>query len=314
MPSLFEVQSAMRARLLDEANPVAAALLAEALMGADRLSIYHNTSRIALTNTLRVNYPAVQRLVGEDFFAAAADIFITQEPPRMACLDFYGAAIPEFLERFQPAASLPYLPDVARLERAVSRALHAAAAKELAPAELADLPQSAQGSVSFVPHPSVGLLSSNYPVDTIWRAVLAPDDAALAAIDLNSGSVWLLVERTAGPSRSPGSTNGAGDLPRRCSPAGCCPMRSNVPTVTKRRPGLPRTSRPDVSSESHPPRCATHNGSGALICAAPPTNCPPFAPPRARSNGRTSSSIAFLTRCLLFPCGLRSPPCFGIRR
>jgi hypothetical protein len=116
----------------------------------------------------------------------------------MACLDFYGGAFPEFLERFQPAASLPYLPDVARLERAVSRALHAAAAKALAPAELADLPQSAQGSVSFVPHPSVGLLSSNYPVDTIWRAVLAPDDAALAAIDLNSGSVWLLVERTAG--------------------------------------------------------------------------------------------------------------------
>ena len=38
---------------------------------------------LALTNTLRLNYPAVQRLVGEDFFAAAADIFITQEPPRM---------------------------------------------------------------------------------------------------------------------------------------------------------------------------------------------------------------------------------------
>jgi hypothetical protein len=64
MPSLLEVQSAMRARLLDEANPVAAALLAEALMGADRLSIYRNTSRIALTNTLRLNYLAVQRLVG----------------------------------------------------------------------------------------------------------------------------------------------------------------------------------------------------------------------------------------------------------
>src|SRR6516225_5853947 len=44
MPSLLEVQSAMRARLLDEANPVTAALLAEALTRADRLSIYRNTS------------------------------------------------------------------------------------------------------------------------------------------------------------------------------------------------------------------------------------------------------------------------------
>jgi hypothetical protein len=198
MPSLLEVQSAIRAQLLDDANPVAAALLAETLTPADRLSIYRNTSRIALTNTLRLNYPAVQRLVGEDFFAAAANIFITKEPPRMAWLDFYGAAFPEFLERFKPAASLPYLPDIARLERAVSRALHAADAKGLAPAELANLPQSAQGSVSFVPHPSVCLLSSEYPVDAIWRAVLAGDDAALAAIDLDSSGDWLLVERAAG--------------------------------------------------------------------------------------------------------------------
>jgi hypothetical protein len=135
--------------------------------------------------------------VGEEFFAAAAEIYITKDPPRMAWLDFYGAAFPEFLQRFTPAASLPYLPDVARLEGAVSRALHASDANALAPAELADLPQSARGSVSFVPHPSVGLLSSKYPVDAIWRAVLAGDDAALSAIDLDSGGVWLLVERTA---------------------------------------------------------------------------------------------------------------------
>src|SRR5262249_58400561 len=98
MPSLLEVQSAIRARLLDDANPVAVALVAEALTPADRLSIYRNTSRIALTNTLRLNYPAVQRVVGEDFFAAAADIFITKEPPRMAWLDFYGVELPEFLQ------------------------------------------------------------------------------------------------------------------------------------------------------------------------------------------------------------------------
>ena len=39
---------------------------------------------------------------------------------------------------------------------------------------------------------------SRYPVDGIWRAVLARDDAALAAIDLPAGAVRLLVERRAG--------------------------------------------------------------------------------------------------------------------
>src|SRR5215813_5124339 len=153
MPSLLEVQSAMRARLLDQANPDAAALLAEALTRADRLSIYRNTSRIALTNALRLNYPAVQRLVGEDFFAFAADIFVTKEPPRTAWLDLYGMAFPEFLERFTPAASLRYLPDVARLECAVSRALHAADCETVTPAQLATIAPLAAGSICFTPHP-----------------------------------------------------------------------------------------------------------------------------------------------------------------
>jgi putative DNA-binding protein len=197
VPSLLELQSAMRSRLLDEASPVADALLSEMLSPADRVSIYRNTSRIALTNALRLNYPAVQRLVGEDFFAATADIFIANEPPRMAWLDFYGVEFPKFLEGFAPAASLRYLPDIARLERAVSRALHAADAERLAPARLANTAIADHARVSFVPHPTIGLLSSHYPVDAIWRAVLASDDAALTAIDLNSGAVWLLIERAA---------------------------------------------------------------------------------------------------------------------
>jgi Putative DNA-binding domain len=198
VPSLREFQSAMRAQLLDDSSPAAATIIAAALTPADRVSIYRNTSRIALTNALRLNYPAVQRLVGEDFFAAAADIFITNEPPQMAWLDFYGAEFPEFLDGFAPAASLPYLADVARLERAVSRALHAPDREAITPAQLASLAGSAQGLVSFVPHPSIGLLSSKHPVDAIWRAVLAGDDAALAAINLGSGAVWLLIERGAG--------------------------------------------------------------------------------------------------------------------
>jgi hypothetical protein len=197
VPSLLELQSAMRARLLDNSSPAADALLAEMLAPADCVSVYRNTSRIALTNALRLNYPAVQRLVGDEFFAAAADIFITNEPPRMAWLDLYGAEFPEFLEGFKPAASLRYLPDIARLERAVSRALHAADRDTVTPTQLARIPQSSAESVRFTPHPSVSLLSSEYPVDAIWRAVLARDDAALTTIDLNSGAVWLLIERAA---------------------------------------------------------------------------------------------------------------------
>lgn len=198
MPTLHEVQTAMRLRLLDGGDSAITAVLADALVPLDRLSIYRNTSRSTLTKALRLNYPAVHRLVGENFFAAAADTFITMEPPRTAWLDVYGTGFPEFLASFEPAATLPYLADVARLERAVGRALHAVDAEPLEVSILVSLAASMVSPVRFKPHPSVGLVSSDYPVDAIWRAVLACDEAAIAAIDLASGAVRLLVERRPG--------------------------------------------------------------------------------------------------------------------
>ena len=198
MPTLREVQAAMRHGLLDDADLAVTAILADALTPADRLNIYRNTSRTTLTKALGLNFPAVRRLVGEEFFATAADTFITREPPGSAWLDLYGHGFPEFLKRFEPAASLAYLPDVARLERAVGRALHAADATPLELSTLATLAASEQAQVCFSPHPSLSLMSSPYPVDAIWRAVLARDDDALATIDLGGGEVHLLIERCAG--------------------------------------------------------------------------------------------------------------------
>lgn len=198
MPTLLELQTAMRGHLLHDNATAAQALLDEALVPADRLSIYRNTSRTSLIKALRLNFPAVERLVGEEFFAAAANTFVTQEPPVTAWLDLYGEGLPDFLQNFQPAAALVYLPDVARLECSVSRALHAAEAQALEYPKLLDVDPSAQAGLCFASHPSVSLLLSRYPVDQIWLAVLARDDAAMAAIDLASGPVRLLIERRFG--------------------------------------------------------------------------------------------------------------------
>lgn len=198
MPTLLEVQTAMRDGLLDGRDPALATVIADALVSADRLSIHRNTSRSALTKALRLNFPAVERLVGEEFFAAAADAFITREPPGAAWLEIYGQSFPEFLQDFGPAATLTYLPDVARLERAVGLALHATDVEPLNIAQLAYVDTADQVRIRFTPHPSVSVLSSPYPVDAIWRAVLAQDDAAMAAINLGAGAVHLLIGRHSG--------------------------------------------------------------------------------------------------------------------
>ena len=160
-----------------------------------RLGIYRHTFASVLTNALRLSFPATHRLVAAECFEGAARHFMDEQPPRSANLDDYGAGFPEFLARFQPVAALDYLPDVARLEWAVSRALHAPDATPLDLGRLAALTQDEQARVRFAPDPSAGLVRADHPVDSIWRAVLAQDDVALAAIDPASGQVWLLVHR-----------------------------------------------------------------------------------------------------------------------
>jgi Putative DNA-binding domain len=197
VPTLLELQNALRRSVVDRDDGEAAAMLAEHV-APNRLDIYRNTFVGSLTKALRLCYPAVHRLVGDDFFEATASVFIVEYPPRSAYLDEYGADFPEFLLRFPPAAGLPYLPEVARLEWAVSRAIHAPDVESLEPTRLTSLAPEDQGRVCFMPHPSVGLVRADYPVDTIWRGVLGGDDAALAALDLDGGPVHLLVQRLAG--------------------------------------------------------------------------------------------------------------------
>jgi hypothetical protein len=186
----------MRTSMVDRDDGAAVALLADGVP-ADRLDIYRNTFVAGVIRALRLSFPAVARLVGTDFFDGAAGLFMAQHPPHEAWLDAYGSDFPEFLRDFPPAASLPYLADVARLEWAVSRALHAPDTAPLDLARLQALQPEDQALVCFAVHPSVSLLCADYPADAIWRGVLDGDDDALAVVDLASGPVHLLAERGA---------------------------------------------------------------------------------------------------------------------
>ena len=162
---------------------VAAWIVGEGIDPKARIGIYRNTVASVLTNALRLTFPAVYRLVAAECFEGAARLFIEEDPPQRANLDDYGVGFPAFLARFEPVAGLTYLPDVARLEWAVSRALHAPDSKALDIASIAALPEGEQACVRFEHHPAAGLVRTDYAADSIWRAVLAQDDAALAALD-----------------------------------------------------------------------------------------------------------------------------------
>jgi len=194
MPMLLELQRAMRQSVVLDDTLAVAAMLSPGI-SPDRLDIYRNTFLVTLTRALRLDFPAVEKLVGEAFFEGAAQIFIVSQPPRAAWLDRFGSELADFLERFEPAQSVPYLADVARLEWAVNTALHASDVKRLDPAELAALSSADQERLCLIPEPSISVLELAYPADLIWNAVLSGDDAKLGDIDLGSGPVDLLIER-----------------------------------------------------------------------------------------------------------------------
>jgi hypothetical protein len=194
MPTLHELQSAMRQSLVRRESAAVSAALARHVP-PERLDIYRNTFLVSLTKALRLCFPAVAKLVGEAFFEGAAQVFIARHPPCAAWLDQYGDTFPEFLRTFGPATTVPYLHDVAKLEWAVHSALHAAEAGALDPAALADVAPDDQGRIRLIAEPSLALLRLAYPADRIWRAVLTEDDETLGKIDVDTGPVHLVVER-----------------------------------------------------------------------------------------------------------------------
>jgi len=195
VPSLLETQRAMQASLIAGDDRAMSTLLS-AGVNPDRINIYRNTFRMTMIKALRLTYPVVLRLVGEEFFEAIGQLFATRYPPTIAYLDQCGGGFAEFLRTFEPATSLSYLPDVARLEWAINCALHAPDESPLDLQELAAIPAEDHRRICFVAHPSVQLLRLDYPADSIWRAIVDDGgDAALASINLEAGPVRLLVER-----------------------------------------------------------------------------------------------------------------------
>jgi putative DNA-binding protein len=196
MPALLELQRAFAAALLSEADgAVWAHIVGDAFTAAERLRIYRNTCRSTLIETLRMSYPAVERIVGQAFFDAAAERYVAAHPARSGYLNDYGDGFAAFLAAFEPARELAYLPDVARFEWALSVAANAPDAPVLEPGVLLAVPTENHAGLRFQPHPSVSCLQLAYPADEIADAVLAGDEAAMGEIDLASGGVSIVVHR-----------------------------------------------------------------------------------------------------------------------
>lgn len=166
-------EAGFAAALLDPEQPLPSGLIA--WNDSDprvRFGVHRNNVVVSLTEALAESFPITRALVGDAFFAAMARRFVAGHPPGSPILAEYGDALPDFIGAFPPAAELPYLPDVARLERARVMAYHATDAQPLTAEDLVhhltDPRQLPATRVAL--HPACTVLESAHAIVSLWAA------------------------------------------------------------------------------------------------------------------------------------------------
>ena len=163
--------STFASALLDPERATPATVSGPAGKGAARrYNVYRNNVTVSLIDTLAAVFPAVQRLTGVDFFRAMARFHVRATPPAAPLLFEYGRDFPAFIEAYEHAQGMPWLADVARLERAWLDAYHAADAEPLSADMLAAIPPWRLADTIFAAHPATRVVHSSYAVVTIFAA------------------------------------------------------------------------------------------------------------------------------------------------
>ena len=204
MNALRELQQGFARSVNGDTDEVYAQTICDAgLSGARRLGIYQHGVAIGFRDALGGVFEVIKKLVGDDYFAHVAESYIQTHPSTSGNVHDFGENFPEYLETFQGLETLPYLPDVARLEWAYHSAFHSPMGEMLNISKLAQVPESQQNQLTLLLSPACYLLRSNFPVLRIWQvnqeAAYNDDSSANSngddSVDLNEGGVELAIVR-----------------------------------------------------------------------------------------------------------------------
>ncbi|ROZ78244.1 DUF2063 domain-containing protein [Ramlibacter sp. WS9] len=144
-------------------------------------AVYRNTVMKACIDALQANFPVVARLVGDEWFRAAAALYVAADAPRDGRFLHYGSGFAGFLRDFEPAAELVYLPGVAQLDT-LWREAHGAQDEPAADAAwLARHSPEQMAGLALSPHPAARWIwFDDQPIYTVWernrRQVEVPEE------------------------------------------------------------------------------------------------------------------------------------------
>jgi hypothetical protein len=192
MPPLRELQNELLEAVCAvdgaAARPAAAPRVAvpPRIVPAHGLLVYRANVRANFLDSLHSSFPALWRLVGEEYFRQLAREFQRVHPSRSGDLLHVGAPFPAFVAERHRGGGYDYLGDVARFEWLCQEALLASDHAPLDLERLRSVAPADYDALRFELHPGLRLFASPYPVRRIWEVNVTGEDSP-EIVDLDAG-------------------------------------------------------------------------------------------------------------------------------
>jgi len=161
---------------------------------AARLAIYRNNLQEGFIGALALEFPVIQRLVGDDYFRQLARELLSAHPSRTGDLHAIGTPFSEYLRTRFADTEYAYFADVAALEWAYQQSAIAPEAAVFDVQALARVPPESYGALRFNLHPACFLIRSAYPILRIWQVNQA-EEGDPDIVDLSAGPDYVVTRR-----------------------------------------------------------------------------------------------------------------------
>jgi len=135
----------------------------------ERASIYAEGFYLRLVEVLTIDYPMIQKLMGDEAFEKLGMAYVKANTPNHFSVNLFGRHMAKFLRSEKKIE--PFYADMAEFEWELQLVLNTADGPQITIDELAKIPPESWGFMQFKLHPSVSTLDFNHNVSDVWRAL-----------------------------------------------------------------------------------------------------------------------------------------------
>jgi hypothetical protein len=154
-------------------------LPSKTLTAHERLDVYREMYWLRLREALAIDYPELQRYLGNEGFDALCDEYVQQYPSRSYTLNRLGDHLPKFLAEggFDRLKRRPFATDLARLELLMSEVFDSEEVPVLNEEQVARIPMEAWDGIKLRAIPALRQGEFKYPVSE-WISAMREDKPA----------------------------------------------------------------------------------------------------------------------------------------